>query len=59
MVPSDPHVYEYGRDDEIVRCPWHGYEFEIASGRAIVDGSRMRVKTYDVALEGNDVVVYI
>ena len=45
------------RDGEIIRCPWHLWEFEIATGRCLVD-PRVRVKTYPVAVEDGQVVVY-
>jgi nitrite reductase/ring-hydroxylating ferredoxin subunit len=48
---------EVEREGEIIRCPWHLWEFEIATGRCLVD-PRMRVKTYPVAVEDGQVVVY-
>jgi nitrite reductase (NADH) small subunit len=45
------------RDGEIIRCPWHMWEFEIATGRCLVD-PRARVKTYPVVVESGQVVVY-
>ncbi len=45
------------RDGEIIRCPWHLWEFEIATGRCLVD-PKVRVKTYPVAVEDGQVVVY-
>jgi nitrite reductase/ring-hydroxylating ferredoxin subunit len=48
---------EVERDGEIIRCPWHLWEFEIATGQCLVD-PRMRVKTYPVVIEDGHVVVY-
>ncbi|HKG26054.1 MAG TPA: Rieske 2Fe-2S domain-containing protein [Thermomicrobiales bacterium] len=45
------------RVGEIIRCPWHLWEFEIATGRCLVD-PRVRVKTYPVVVEDGRVVVY-
>lgn len=45
-----------GARHSVVRCPWHKWEFDIATGRCLVDG-RLRVRTYDVRIEGDDVVV--
>jgi nitrite reductase (NADH) small subunit len=45
------------REGEIIRCPWHMWEFEIATGRCLVD-PRARVKTYPVVVEAGQVVVY-
>ena len=49
--------HDIAQDGEIIRCPWHLWEFEIATGRCLVD-PRMRVKTYPVAIEDGWVVVY-
>jgi 3-phenylpropionate/trans-cinnamate dioxygenase ferredoxin subunit len=40
----------------VLRCPWHKWEFEIATGRCLVD-QRLRVRTYAVRLEGEEIVV--
>lgn len=53
----DAPDYAVERDGEIIRCPWHLWEFEIATGRCLVD-SRARVKTYPVVIEDGQIVVY-
>ncbi len=40
----------------VIRCPWHKWDFEIASGRCLVD-SRLRVRSYAVRVENDDLVV--
>lgn len=53
-LPSAPGEYAYGRDGEIVRCPWHGWEFDITTGKSIVDPLKCLVKTYDVTIEAGE-----
>ena len=43
-------------EGEVLRCPWHQWPFEIATGRCLVD-PEARVKTYPVRIDGNDIVV--
>jgi len=50
-LPGLPYERVYARDDEIIQCPWHGWEFEIATGRTYFNPHRRRVKTYDVTIE--------
>ena len=45
-----------GSRGSILRCPWHKWEFEIATGRCVVD-RRLRVRKYAVRLEGDEIVV--
>ena len=45
-----------GTPRSIVRCPWHKWEFEISTGRCLVD-ERLRVKRYSVRVDGDQVVV--
>ncbi|QHW34866.1 Rieske (2Fe-2S) protein [Paenibacillus rhizovicinus] len=54
-LPSAPGEYNYGREGEIVRCPWHGWEFDIATGKSIFDPHKCLVKTYDVTVEAGEV----
>lgn len=45
---KDGHVdMEWIRDGEILRCPWHHWEFDILTGRTLFP-SRRRVATYEV-----------
>lgn len=54
---SEPGEYRYSRPGEIVRCPWHGWEYDLATGQSWCDPRRMRVKTYEVEIEsGGDLV---
>ena len=55
-LPTDDYAFHYGREGEIVRCAWHGWEFEIATGRALAD-PRVRARTYPVIVEDDRVVV--
>ncbi len=50
-MPSKPGEYIWARDGEILRCPWHGWEFDITTGRSIFNPHRTRVKAYDVTIE--------
>ena len=56
--PGGRYQYVYDRPGEIVVCPWHEWEFDVRTGRALHD-PRQRVKTYRVAAEGDDVVLYL
>lgn len=50
MLPSAPHEYRYGLDSSVLRCPWHGWEIELETGRPLFDPGRTRVKTYAVSV---------
>jgi len=50
-MPSAPGEYVWAREGEILRCPWHGWEFDITTGRSIFNPHRMRVRTYEVTVE--------
>lgn len=57
-----PAVEQYRYDDavpdRILRCPWHGYEFKLADGCSLTAPDRLRVRTYEVAAENGEVVIY-
>ena len=44
------------RLNSLVRCPWHKWDFDIATGRCAVD-ARLRVRRYAVRIDGDEVVV--
>jgi len=62
MRTAAPYEYDYSGDDpadRVVLCPWHGYKFRLSDGRCTAVGERLAVKTYRVAVEDGDVVVYL
>ncbi len=48
--------HEWVRDGEILTCPWHGWEFDIPTGRALAR-SKVRIRTYPVTVEDDQIVV--
>ncbi|MEZ4707148.1 MAG: Rieske 2Fe-2S domain-containing protein [Caldilineaceae bacterium] len=50
-----PGEYTYVRRGEMVRCPWHGWEFDIKTGQSWWDPARTRVRTYEVTVEAADI----
>jgi nitrite reductase (NADH) small subunit len=50
-LPSEPGEFIWAREGEIVRCPWHGWEFDITTGKSILDPHKCLVKTYEVSVE--------
>ena len=52
MLPTEnPGEYNYALDGQILRCPWHFWEFDITTGEMIFVPEPKRVKTYDVFVE--------
>jgi len=47
---SEPGEYRWGREGEILRCPWHGWEFGLTTGRSIFNPRRRRVRSYEVSV---------
>jgi nitrite reductase (NADH) small subunit len=55
---NEPGKYEICKDNEMIRCPWHGFEFDTKSGCSIVD-TKLRLKTFKVSIEEKNVIVEI
>ncbi|WP_317953741.1 Rieske (2Fe-2S) protein [Paenibacillus chitinolyticus] len=49
-LPSDVYEYDYSRQGEIVRCPWHGWEFDIKTGKSLFS-DRTRIKKYELEIK--------
>lgn len=51
VLRSDvPGEYDFAGEGEILRCPWHGWEFEIKTGRSWFDPERQRVRRYSASV---------
>ena len=57
LISSDePGTYELTRRAEILRCPWHSYEYDVVTGRCLTD-PKLRLRTYPVRIEAGNLVV--
>ncbi|MFU0507562.1 Rieske (2Fe-2S) protein [Pseudaminobacter sp. NGMCC 1.201702] len=55
---TDRTEFIYDRAGELVRCSWHGWEFDIRTGEFLVDKS-IRTKSFPVTVEDDDLYVTI
>jgi len=47
---SVPGEYHYSRPGEIIRCPWHGWEYDLRTGQSWFDPRSVRVRAYEVTV---------
>ena len=41
----------------VLRCPWHGYEFDVVTGQCPADPRNARVRAYTLEIEEGSVVL--
>jgi nitrite reductase/ring-hydroxylating ferredoxin subunit len=52
LLRSDaPGEYDYVRRGEILRCPWHQWEFDVRTGQSWFDPVKTRVRRYETSIE--------
>ena len=56
VAGEQPYESRMVRVGEFLRCPWHGWEFEIASGRAVAYPERA-IRTYPIRVEDGNVIL--
>ncbi|MBC8041028.1 MAG: Rieske (2Fe-2S) protein [Opitutaceae bacterium] len=49
--PSPVGEYTWAAPGAIIRCPWHGWEFDIATGRSVFNPHRVRTQSIPVTVE--------
>ncbi|HLH71740.1 MAG TPA: Rieske (2Fe-2S) protein [Chloroflexota bacterium] len=57
LTASVPGEYRYSRQGEILRCPWHGWEFDVRTGQSWFDPTHTRVRSYEARVEPGSVLV--
>jgi nitrite reductase/ring-hydroxylating ferredoxin subunit len=56
-LPSAPDEIVYGLRDDVLRCPWHGWEFRVSTGDAVFNMSKRRLIKYPVEIIDGRVIV--
>lgn len=51
--------YIYEEQTELLRCPWHSWEFDIKTGQSVFAPAKVKVKTYAATVEDGDVFVEV
>ena len=54
LTSSEPGVYQRSRVGELLRCAWHGWEFDMRNGQSWFDPGRVKVRTYPVVIEDGE-----
>lgn len=54
--PGAPVTEKLGDDRDTIRCPWHGWTYDVRTGEHTGD-TEERVPTFDVVVEGETVYI--
>jgi nitrite reductase/ring-hydroxylating ferredoxin subunit len=54
---SEPGSYQFSRRGELLRCPWHGWEFDLRTGKSWCEPERTKVRTFDLKVESGGSLV--
>lgn len=41
-------------DGHILRCPWHGWEFDIETGQSVFNPHKVRARTFETTVESSE-----
>jgi nitrite reductase/ring-hydroxylating ferredoxin subunit len=54
---DEPGAYHLDKPGQMLRCPWHGWEFDIRTGQSWTDPAKTRAPSFAVTREaGADIV---
>jgi len=59
LTSPEPGVYQRSRVGELLRCAWHGWEFDMRNGQSWFDPKRVKIRTYPVVIEDGSHAGYI
>ena len=47
---AGPAITAIGRKGEFLRCPWHGWEFDIRTGQSWCDPNDLKIRQFKTAV---------
>lgn len=58
-VSEEPCSYGIEKEGEILRCPWHSFDFDVRTGSCLGDPDHLRTKIYRVSIEDGNIVLEV
>jgi len=56
LTSPEPGIYQRSRIGEMLRCAWHGWEFDLRNGQSWFDPKRVKIRAFPVAVaRGEDI----
>lgn len=59
LIAEDPDTLRMRHDLLVLRCPWHHWEFDIKTGKAIIPSIKQKLKVYEVKEENGDIYINV
>jgi nitrite reductase/ring-hydroxylating ferredoxin subunit len=57
LTACRPGEYSFDSGRPHVKCPWHGWEYDLATGQSTYDPAHDRVRAYEITIEpGSEVL---
>lgn len=50
LESDEPGQYRRSRVGELLRCPWHGWEYDVRTGQSFFDPRHCKVRSYPVTV---------
>jgi nitrite reductase/ring-hydroxylating ferredoxin subunit len=59
MLPGAPGEWAYGLEGRVLRCPWHGWEFDVEGGKMLFGTGNRRLTVFPVTVRDGRVFVEV
>ena len=57
-LPVGVYEFQYSKEGQILRCPWHSWEYDITTGQSVFDPN-VKVVTYPVEIVDDQIAVTV
>jgi 3-phenylpropionate/trans-cinnamate dioxygenase ferredoxin subunit len=56
LSATAPGDYQYDATNQLLMCPWHGWEFDVPTGQSYFDPKGVRARPYEVEVSNGAIV---
>lgn len=54
LTSGGPGEFHLADEDALLACPWHGWEYDLATGQSFLGPGEKPVRSYEVSVESGD-----
>ncbi|HWJ73922.1 Rieske (2Fe-2S) protein [Mesorhizobium sp. BR1-1-16] len=56
VTSTEPGIYDFDPSRNVIRCPWHAWEFDVRTGKSWCEPNRVKVRSFKTEVRSGKLI---